>query len=411
MAKHSGFELVGDITPDADNTRNLGSSTNRFANVYAVSIHSDSVDGVDLSAHVADENAHHNEVHGLGDTAIHTGSLVDGQHGDRSAETGVTHHDVSQINGAVSETTFNSHASRHEHGGADEIDVTGLSGRLLDAQPFNVKTSATSEEKVDRIGGSNCIDVSVYFDADLGGKTAIVELKKHASRHQNGGDDEINVNGLSGLLADPQKFKVDNTTATNITVGAGLSTAWSGSDVTLSVASALQNFVVPLYGMTPEFTEGATNVYDPYRLAFQFRPSFDCKWAGVRICLRYVGSPPQLNLTLRRWNGTTWVTVDDMAITTADCGSNASAGYATFVTKLIDLASREKLNAGDLYEIRIASTGDGSNYWRLYYDSVSYRDWKGKDCIGYKYSSNSGASWTDYEGRELACQVLVSPDV
>src|SRR5687767_11775201 len=52
------------------------------------------------------------------------------------------------------------HASTHENGGGDEIDVTGLSGLLADRQdPTN-----------------------------------------HASRHQNGGADEISVAGLSGLL-------------------------------------------------------------------------------------------------------------------------------------------------------------------------------------------------------------------
>jgi len=347
MSKHSGFELVGDITPDADNTRDLGSSAKRFADVYAVNIHSDNVDGVDLSAHVADENAHHDKVHGLGDTAIHTGSLADGQHGDRSAEAGVTHHDVSQITGAVSEATFNSHASRHEHGGADEI----------------------------------------------------------------------NVNDLEGLLAGPQKFKAQDTSSgstyicRNLKASDGAVADCYGDTVTIKAAEGLRNFIVPLYGMTPQFTEEGRNVYDPYRAAFQFRPSFDCKWAGLRLPLRYVGSTPQLNFHLYRWDGSSWVLVDSMAITTSDCGSNASAGYATFVVKLIDLASREKLNADDLYEVRIASSGSSSNYWRLYYDAVSYRDWKGRDCIGLKLSNDSGSTWTCYAGDELSVQVLVSPDV
>ena len=62
-----------------------------------------------------------------------------------------------------------SHASDHENGGGDEIDVTGLSGVLADPQ-----TPVT-----------------------------------HASRHQNGGDDEINVGGLGGVLAEPQIVAVN----------------------------------------------------------------------------------------------------------------------------------------------------------------------------------------------------------
>lgn len=56
------------------------------------------------------------------------------------------------------------HATRHESGGADEIDVTGLLGLLGTPQ------------------------------------TPIT----HAARHEDGGDDEIDVTGLAGLLADPQ---------------------------------------------------------------------------------------------------------------------------------------------------------------------------------------------------------------
>jgi hypothetical protein len=56
------------------------------------------------------------------------------------------------------------HASTHEDGGTDEINVAGLSGLLAD------------------------------------GQTALA----HASTHENGGADEISVAGLSGLLADGQ---------------------------------------------------------------------------------------------------------------------------------------------------------------------------------------------------------------
>jgi hypothetical protein len=57
-----------------------------------------------------------------------------------------------------------SHASTHENGGADEIDVGGLSGLLADSQ------------------------------------TPLA----HVSTHANGGADELDVGGLSGLLADAQ---------------------------------------------------------------------------------------------------------------------------------------------------------------------------------------------------------------
>lgn len=69
-----------------------------------------------------------------------------------------------RITAAANGAGSGAHASSHENGGLDEIDVTGLSGLLADPQ------------------------------TPLG----------HATSHQNGGGDEISVAGLSGVLADPQ---------------------------------------------------------------------------------------------------------------------------------------------------------------------------------------------------------------
>ena len=56
------------------------------------------------------------------------------------------------------------HASQHEDGGTDELNVDGLSGTLASPQPY----------------------------------------ANHASKHQDGGEDEINLGSLSGQAADPQ---------------------------------------------------------------------------------------------------------------------------------------------------------------------------------------------------------------
>ena len=48
------------------------------------------------------------------------------------------------------------------------------------------------------------------FNKNLSILGSPVELETHASEHQNGGNDEINVGGLSGELADPQKVAVAN---------------------------------------------------------------------------------------------------------------------------------------------------------------------------------------------------------
>jgi len=72
----------------------------------------------------------------------------------------------------VDGVTIEDHSARHEDGGADEINVGGLSGTLADPQT----------------------------------PTA------HASTHEDGGSDEINVGGLSGELADPQPPKAHAST-------------------------------------------------------------------------------------------------------------------------------------------------------------------------------------------------------
>jgi len=86
------------------------------------------------------------------------------------------------------------HATRHENGGADEINVAGLSGLLADAQ--NPTAHATSHQN----GGTDEINVAGLSGLLADGQTPLA----HAASHQNGGSDEINVAGLSGLLADGQ---------------------------------------------------------------------------------------------------------------------------------------------------------------------------------------------------------------
>lgn len=79
------------------------------------------------------------------------------------------------------------HAASHQNGGTDEISVAGLSGVLADPQPPIIGSSGTQAVAGD--------------DARL---TDARTPTAHASSHQNGNADEINVAGLSGLLADEQ---------------------------------------------------------------------------------------------------------------------------------------------------------------------------------------------------------------
>lgn len=98
------------------------------------------------------------------------------------------------------------HASNHENGGSDEIDVTGLTGLLATPQTPAAHAATHSD------GGGDDVSVLNLAGYPGGGTTflrddgtfAAATAGAHATSHQNGGSDEINVAGLSGLLADDQ---------------------------------------------------------------------------------------------------------------------------------------------------------------------------------------------------------------
>jgi len=135
-----------------------------------------------------------------------------------------------------------SHASSHEDGGADEIDVTGLSGVLADPQTPAAHAATHSD------GGGD--DVSVLNLAGYpGGATTFLRddgtfaaptAAAHAASHQNGGGDEINVGGLSGQLADAQLVGVRKNSAGSTFTRQRLNFI-EGSNVTLTVADDVGN--------------------------------------------------------------------------------------------------------------------------------------------------------------------------
>jgi len=103
------------------------------------------------------------------------------------------------------------HKLTHQNGGADEINVAGLSGELADPQP--PKAHKASHEA----GGSDALTAllrgiitdfwNTPFWANIPDKPSTFPPDTHATSHQNGGADEINVAGLNGELADPQPPK------------------------------------------------------------------------------------------------------------------------------------------------------------------------------------------------------------
>jgi len=87
------------------------------------------------------------------------------------------------------------HAARHQNGGADEISIAGLDGESVNLASHRLIKAANA------VLGHVIVEAGSDIDVDAAGK---ITLGAHAARHENAGDDEISVAGLSGLLADDQ---------------------------------------------------------------------------------------------------------------------------------------------------------------------------------------------------------------
>jgi hypothetical protein len=116
------------------------------------------------------------------------------------------------------------HAATHQNGGADELNVAGLSGLLADAQTpashaITAHTGTLNHGALGAIGAadhhSNANDPTADQKAAMDGAASPaagnvfatmndVGGGNHATTHQDGQPDEINVTGLSGVLADAQ---------------------------------------------------------------------------------------------------------------------------------------------------------------------------------------------------------------
>ena len=100
-------------------------------------------------------------------------------------------------------TTVTPHSSQHEDGGADEVNIDGLHGRLADAQP------ALAHKATHMVGGSDAISVE-----GLPGQLSEAQgIRDHAQTHEALGTDRLNVDGLHGQLYNVQKPDVHDNSA------------------------------------------------------------------------------------------------------------------------------------------------------------------------------------------------------
>jgi hypothetical protein len=90
------------------------------------------------------------------------------------------------------------HATQHEKGGADQVNVDDLSGKLADPQ------TPAGHKATHQAAGTDVLDVT-----GLVGILATPQpIADHHETHEDHGGDELNVDGLKGELADNQPAKV-----------------------------------------------------------------------------------------------------------------------------------------------------------------------------------------------------------
>jgi hypothetical protein len=90
------------------------------------------------------------------------------------------------------------HASQHEDGGQDEVNIDGLHGKTADAQ------TALAHKLTHQAAGSDQLDVSGLPGILAQGQP----IADHHTSHELGGGDQLWVGGLHGELTDNQPAKV-----------------------------------------------------------------------------------------------------------------------------------------------------------------------------------------------------------
>ena len=247
-------------------------------------------------------------------------------------------------------TDFTDHSARHENGGADEISVAGLSGLLADAQtPLGHNAShengGADEIEVDDLGTAE-VDTSKRLAPDGlggvlwaagggGGGITGVEVKEsevsaatdvqtidfwsgfdvsenpagtarvtmdllevptfsdHSARHEDGGADEISIEGLTGMSAQMEIHRtavagpgVHNASAITVADAGALFVASEVEGALQEIAAGFAPWLIPpLYGYNQDGTAshvGAANrtVYVPVHI------TGSCTVTGIRwVCV------------------------------------------------------------------------------------------------------------------------------
>jgi hypothetical protein len=129
-------------------------------------------------------------------------------HASQHEEGGLDEVNIDGLSGRAAEAqTPTNHASDHELGGDDEVSLTGLHGLTADQQNPTTHGSSAHDTTVEKTAHRGA--VHGYAPLDGAALVPVANLPPtsagpHKTTHENGGTDEISIAGLSGKAADAQ---------------------------------------------------------------------------------------------------------------------------------------------------------------------------------------------------------------
>jgi hypothetical protein len=200
-----------------------------------------------------------------------------------------------------------SHATSHENGGGDEISVTGLSGLLADNQNPTTHALGGSAHSADTLANLN----TKISDATLDDSGDPRTPTSHASSHEVGGSDLVDHDSLTGFVASEH---ID----------------WTAD-------------------------QGATNIND----------------ANIEIGVDHLTdvdtttTPPSVGNVLR-WDGSNWVPVVPIDISTLTQTTNTSTTSTSYVV----ISGMTTTPASGTYYVSFSSSGDSSTGGDDYYYAI-----------------------------------------
>jgi hypothetical protein len=195
LVQDSGITIDG-----SDNISNAGTYNGVTVEGHASRHESGGADEIDLTGLINLDG------YVVGPASATDTALVryDGTTGKLVQDSGITVDGSNNISnaGTYNGVTVETHASRHESGGADEIDLTGL----ISLDGYVVGPASATDTALVRFDGTtgklvqdSGITVDGSDNISNAGTFNGVTVETHASRHESGGADEIDLTGLINL--------------------------------------------------------------------------------------------------------------------------------------------------------------------------------------------------------------------